>query len=293
MRLAVVTGATGFTGPFVVRALRARFPALPIRCVVRATSRTEAIRLPNVTTAVADLRDADALYAAFDGADTLVNVASLGFDWTDNVISTARRARLERGVFVSTTAILTKLAVSSKPVRERGESLVRNSGLAWTILRPTMIYGTPGDRNIARLIRFVERSPLVPVPAPNALQQPIHVEDVASAVAAVLDRPVTIGQTYNISGREPLTLQRLVREVADGLGRSRMIVPVPLWPVKATLSAWSRIARPPITVEQIRRVEEDKSFAYSDAARDFGFAPRDFRTGLLDEIAQIRSRRAP
>jgi uncharacterized protein YbjT (DUF2867 family) len=289
MRLAVVTGATGFTGPFVVRALRARFPELPIRCVVRETSRTDAIRLPDVTTAVADLRDPDALFAAFDGADTLVNVASLGFDWTDNVISTARRARIERGVFVSTTAILTKLAVASKPVRERGESLVRESGLAWTILRPTMIYGTPADRNIARLIRFVERSPLVPVPAPRALQQPIHVEDVASAVAAVVDRPVTIGRTYNISGREALTLKRLVDEVALGLDRRRLVLPVPLWPVKATLSAWSRVARPPITVEQVRRIEEDKSFAYTDAARDFGFAPRDFRTGVRAEIAQMRS----
>ena len=80
MKLAVVTGATGFLGPFVVRALRRRFPDLALRCVVRSTSRLDLISGPGVTTAVADLRDPQALAAAFAGADTLVNVASLGFD---------------------------------------------------------------------------------------------------------------------------------------------------------------------------------------------------------------------
>lgn len=289
MTLAVITGATGFTGPYVVRELRRRFPEANLRCVVRPTSRTEPLAPYAVTLATADLRDPDALYAAFDGADTLVNVASLGFDWTDNVVRTAQRAKIRRGVFIGTTAILTKLPVASKPVRERGEQLVRDSGMDWTIVRPTMIYGTPADRNIARLVRLIDRFPVVPLIAPHALQQPIHVEDVASAVASVLAHPGTVGHVYNLSGRDPLTLDRLAREIAAALGRRRLFVPVPLSPLIAVLSVMSVVMRPPVSVEQVRRIQEDKSFDHSEAARDFGFAPRDFQTGVSSAIALYRA----
>jgi uncharacterized protein YbjT (DUF2867 family) len=289
MRLAVITGATGFTGPYVVRELRRRFPRASLRCVVRPTSQAAALAPHDVSLAVADLRDPDALFAAFDGADTLVNVASLGFDWTDNVVRTAQRAKIKRAVFIGTTAILTGLSVASKPVRERGERLVQESGLDWTIVRPTMIYGTPADRNVARLIRLVDRSPIVPLIGPRALQQPIHVEDVATAVGSVLAHPGTVGRIYNLSGREPVTLERLAREVAAALGRRRLFVPVPVPPVIAILSVISLVMRPPISVEQVRRVQEDKSFDHSEAARDFGFLPRDFKTGVASEVALYRA----
>jgi uncharacterized protein YbjT (DUF2867 family) len=284
----VVTGATGFVGPYVVRALQKRFPDLPLRCVVRATSRTDDIRLPGVTTAIADLRDPQTLAAAFAGADVLVNVASLGFDWTDNVVTTAEQTGIARGVFVGTTAILTRLPVPSKAIRVRGEQRVRESRLQWTLLRPTMIYGTPGDRNIARLIRFVDRFPIVPMVAPRAVQQPIYVEDVAWAVAAVLAEPATIGRTYNISGREPLALETLVQEVATGLQKRRVLIRVPIAPLVGVLTLWAKVARPPIKVEQLRRIEEDKSFDYAEAARDFGFSPRDFRSGIRAAIDAYR-----
>jgi nucleoside-diphosphate-sugar epimerase len=290
MKLAVVTGATGFTGPFVVQALRETFPELAIRCVVRPTSDTGRLAPFRVEVATFDLRD-PALVDAFTGADTLVNVASLGFDWTDNVIAAAQRAGLRRAVFISTTAILTRLTVASKPVRERGERLVMASGLDWTILRPTMIYGTPGDRNIVRLIKFVERWPVVPVIAPNALQQPVHVADVAAAVAGALAHPVTIGRVYNLSGAAPLPLASIVRTVSGALGRSRLLVPVPLWPIKAVLTAWAVVARPPVSVEQVNRIEEDKSFDHAEAARDFGFRPRSFADGVGQEIALLQGRR--
>jgi uncharacterized protein YbjT (DUF2867 family) len=290
MKLAVVTGATGFTGPYVVRALRQRFPGLALRCVVRPTSRTDSIGLPGVSTAVADLRDPRALPAAFEGADTLVNVASLGFDWTENVVTSAQRAGIDRAVFISTTAILTRLPVASKSVRTRGEALVQASGMRWTLLRPTMIYGTPQDRNIARLIRFVDRSPVVPIIAADAVQQPVHVEDVASAVVAVLEEERTIGRVYIISGRAPLPLVALVREVAAALGRRRLLVRVPMAPVLAAVRLWSKVSRPPVTVEQLLRIQEDKSFDYGDAAREFGFAPRDFATGVRAEVELYRRR---
>ena len=280
-----VTGATGFTGPFVVRELVRRFPDARIRCLVRMGSdRSRLDGLP-VDFAIADLHDRESVAAALANADVLVNIASLGFGWTDALFAAIRRSSVRRGIFVSTTAILTKLPVKSRAVRERGEEMVRTSGLDWTIVRPTMIYGTAEDRNIARLIRFVQRSPVIPVIAPDALQQPVHVADVASAIVACLATPITIGRTYNLSGREPLTFASLVRETVDATGRRRRLVRVPVGPVMSLVRFYNRlVANPRIRVEQVLRLREDKAFDHTAARDDFGFSPRSFADGVREQV---------
>ena len=284
----VVTGATGFTGPFAVRALVARFPGVPIRCLVRPSSPRDALAGLPVTFADGDLRDAASLDRAFAGCDTIVHVASLGFDWVDPLFDAIERSTLRRGVFVSTTAILTRLPVKSRPQREHGEARVRASGLDWTILRPTMIYGTPADRNIARLIRFVRRSPLIPVIAPDARQQPVHVEDVAFAIAAALAAPASIDQTYEISGAAPVTFEGLVRDTVRATGRRRWVLRLPFWPVRLGVGLYGAcVAKPRLSVEQVERLREDKAFDYAAAARDLGYRPRTFADGVAAEAALV------
>ena len=122
--------------------------------------------------------------------DALVNLASLGFGHAPAIVAAAVGAGLGRAVFVSTTAVATGLPARSKAVRLAAEATVRSSGLAWTILRPTMIYGAPGDRNMSRLLALLIRArrglpgvglPVVlPVPGGGrGLQQPVHVADIA------------------------------------------------------------------------------------------------------------------
>lgn len=286
----VVTGASGFTGPFVVAALRHRFPTATIRCVVRPTSRRELLSAHAVEFAVGDLRDTASLVAAFRGADTLVNVASLGFDWVDSLFGAIRQSTFRRGVFVSTTAILTRLPARTKPMREHGETLVRSSGLQWTIVRPTMIYGTPDDRNVARLIRLVLASPVIPVIAPTARQQPVHVADVAAAVTSAVDCEVSHGRAYNIAGRDPLTFRELIDTVVRVAGVRRLIVTMPTAPARFLVACAQRCGIRQLSTEQIDRIHEDKSFAYDEAARDLGYTPRSFDDGVAAELAMIRAR---
>jgi uncharacterized protein YbjT (DUF2867 family) len=284
----VVTGATGFTGPHAVRALAARFPGVPIRCLVRPSSRRSTLEALPITFVEGDLRDGASLDRAFAGCDTLVNVASLGFDWVDPLFDAIARSSLRRGVFVSTTAILTRLPVRSRPQREHGEARVRASGLDWTILRPTMIYGTPGDRNIARLIRFVQRSPVVPVIAAQARQQPVHVEDVAAAIAGTLATPATVGRVYELSGAAPVTFEELVRQTVAATGRRRWVVRLPFWPARLGVMLYNAcVPRPPVSVEQLERLREDKAFDHAAAARDFGYRPRTFADGVAAEAGLV------
>ena len=113
-------------------------------------------------------------------------------------MAAAEEAGLRRAVFVSTTSIFTSLDTASKPVRLAAEDTVMTSALDWTIIRPTMIYGTPADRNMARLLRALRRLPVLPLPGGGTgLQQPVHVDDLAGAIVAALDRPATIGRAYD------------------------------------------------------------------------------------------------
>jgi nucleoside-diphosphate-sugar epimerase len=216
-----------------------------------------------------------------EGISTLVYCASMGFGHIPPLVQQLEAHGVKRAVFLSTTAIFTSLPSASRAVRVQAEAAVQSSSLAWTVLRPTMIYGTARDRNISRLLRYLKRWPVFPV-AGNALWQPIYVEDLADAVVAALDSPNAIGKAYNVAGATPLAFGDLVRSAAHAVGRRVALVPVPV--TAATYAAGlTRL----VTPEQVRRLAEDKAFTYAEAARDFGFAPRSFAAGVRLEARSL------
>ncbi len=287
-----VTGATGFTGARVVPLLLKN--GYEVRCLYRATSDRSVI-LPalenadyakNIEWTLGELSDTASLTTTMQGADALVNIASLGFGHADSIICAAKDAGIKRAIFISTTAIFTQLNARSKKVRVAAELAIETSGLKYTILRPTMIYGSPRDRNMWRLIRFVRYSPIVPVFGDgNSLQQPIHVDDVAAAILGCLKADITIGKSYNIAGKHPLTYNQVIDTIARQMNKRVWKLHIPSKPVIALLSLLERIRIPfPIKAEQVLRLNENKNFNYADAQRDFGFSPLAFEDGIAAEL---------
>jgi uncharacterized protein YbjT (DUF2867 family) len=281
----VLTGATGFTGSHLLAQLHAR--GIRPRCLVRATSDTS--NLHDVEIVEGDLGDAASLARAFEGASVLLNTASIGFGHGPGIVAAAERAGIPRAIFISTTAIFTTLNAKTKSVRMEAEEAIRKSGLQWTIIRPTMIYGTSRDRNMARLIRYLSRWPVMPVAGHgNHLLQPIHVDDVARAMLQALDHDTAIGRDYNIAGKEPLTFNGVIDVVAARLGRRVVKLHLPLRLMAALLAFAERgPVHLPVRSEQLLRLGEDKAFDYSAASRDFGFAPLAFEEGISREIESM------
>jgi uncharacterized protein YbjT (DUF2867 family) len=279
----VVTGGTGFTGEFVVRVL-AREGIEPT-VLVRAGSDRGRLEGLRVRFAEGDLADLESLRRCFEGHDILLNVASIGFGHGPDIVRCAVDAGITRAVFTGTTAILTQLPVRTKPVREAAEAAIRASPLRWTILRPTMIYGTARDRNVSRLLHWLRRWRFMPLPGGGtALQQPIHVEDVAGALVRCLKADATINRTYNISGDMPLTFRDMVTEAARAAGVRPLLLPVPVRPVAAMVALAERLHLPiRIRAEQLHRIVEDKAFPHDESARDFGFHPRSFAEGVRQQ----------
>lgn len=287
MSAVLVTGATGFTGSAVVRLLLAQGHS--VRCFVRSTSDRRWLPVTRIDWAVGDVGDVGSLAAALAGIDVLVNVASLGFGHAPTIVQAAREAGVPRAVFVSTTALLTTIPAQSKAVRAAAEALIVKSGIAATILRPTMIYGSRRDRNISRLIGYVKASPLIPVFGSGShLQQPVHVDDVAAAIACSALTPLATGRTYTIAGPQALSYNQVIDAVAAAVGRRVLKVHLPASPVVAALSRLESVGlRLPIKSEQVRRLEEDKTFEIADAVRDLGFSPRSFEEGVRLEVAEM------
>lgn len=286
-RSILVTGATGFLGREVVRQAISRHDGVIV--FVRRSSNLAELPSAGISVRYGDLNDRESLAQALRGVDVLLNLASLGKGHAPNIVGAAQDAGVPRAVFISTTAIFTTLDPSSKAERIRAEDLIRASGLDYTILRPTMIYGTGRDRNMARLVRFVQRSPVIPIVGHGqCLQQPVHVTDVARASLDVLDSPSTSRKEYNIPGARPVTYEEVIRTVAFYMGKRPLILRLPITPAIKLLE-WATAAglRFPVSAEQVRRLNEDKAFDYSDARRDFGYRPLDFAEGVKLELRDM------
>lgn len=280
----LVTGATGFTGSRVVPLLLEN--GYEVRCFVRETSDRSPLSTLPVEWAIGDLSTPQALTSALRSVDALINIASLGFGHADNIITSAKEAGVKRGIFISTTAIFTQLNAGSKSTRLAAEEAIQASGLDYTILRPTMIYGSPRDRNMWRLIRLLRITPILPIFGDGeSLQQPIFVGDVAQAVLLALRNDITIRKSYNIAGKAPLTYNQVIDTVASALGKRIWKLHLPYMPIVRALQFTERMKfRLPIKAEQVLRLNENKDFSYEEAQKDFGFSPRSFGDGIGLEI---------
>ena len=281
-----ITGATGFTGSRVVPLLLKN--GYEVRCLYRASSDRSTLSDPKIEWMQGDLSDTQALSSAMQGTDALINIASLGFGHAESIISAAQTAGIKRTIFISTTAIFTQLNARSKTVRVAAELAIETSGLKYTILRPTMIYGSPRDRNMWRLIRFIRYSPIIPVFGDGkSLQQPIYVDNVAQAVVSCLSSDNTIGKSYNIAGKHPLAYNEVIDTIGKAMKKRAWKLHIPSKPVVAMLSLFERLRIPfPIKAEQVLRLNENKDFSYADAQGDFGFSPLAFEEGIRLELGK-------
>ena len=259
-----------------------------VRCLVREGSpRTSQLETGQVEIVRGDAGDVWGLLRALSGMEAMVHVA--GIEYAPHVTEAARRAGVRRLVAVSSTSAHSSYASRSEPKLQM-ERLIRDSGLRYTIVRPTMIYGSELDRNVHRLLRFLDRSPVFPIFGPGTnLWQPVYHEDCARGVLKTLERPESVHRSYDLPGAEPLTYLDLVKTAAAVLGREPRIVRLPIEPVRRVLATAERLRLPvPIDSGQVMRLREDKAYPYDDARRDLGYAPRPFREGVALEVARLR-----
>ncbi len=282
-----ITGALGFVASRLLPRLAAR--GVHVIAPLRPGRDESPLRLwPDVEVRRGDLAQPASLAHAFDGAEAVVHLA--GMSLAPGMLPALLAGGVRGGVFVSSAGVYTQLVSPGADAKRAGEAALRASSLAYTILRPSMIYGTPRDRNVVRLLRWLQRWPVVPAPLGGVTpQQPVHVDDLVVAILAALARPAAARREYDVGGPEPLPLRVVIRECALALGTRCAILPLPLAPAHAAARAARRLGLPfPVSPEQVLRLAESKAVDISTARKDLGFAPRTFRAGVECEVAMLR-----
>jgi uncharacterized protein YbjT (DUF2867 family) len=205
----LVTGATGNTGRALVQELHAN-GAEPLRGLTRDVSRAS---FPEGVEAFeGDFADRASLKPALDGVRALFLVSRLGSD--AEIIDAARRAGVEHVVLVSSITVETHPRLGPAIENLAVERLLKESGLAWTILRPTQFAS-----NALWWAEAIRDGATVRVPYPDIGLPTIHPADIASVARVALTEPGHRGRTYALTGPERVTPRGQVEAVAAALGR--------------------------------------------------------------------------
>lgn len=288
----LIAGGTSDTGNRVVKGLVSCIGARCLTCIVRKTSAAESVeflRSLGVNLVVGDVTDPVVLADLLASSTTYLDMTHPKY--YHQSIEVVGKAGIRRAFFITTTGLYSKYNDCSE-IYKVGETRIKNSGVDYTIIRPSMIYGTERDRNMTRLLRYLSKWPVFPVFGDGlGLMQPVYVQDLADGIVKIVSNPeLTRGKEYNLCGPTAISFTKLIEIACEALNKRVHIVHIP-HAFAATVAGWGEhFPGFPIKKEQVLRLLEDKAFDISLAQKDLGYNPREFSAGIREEVSCLRAK---
>lgn len=295
----LVTGATGYIGRHLVARLVAQ-EERP-RCLVRNISRAANI-LPagKIEFVKGDTTSPATLETAVQSIDTIVHTAFITADHkqsagnqyeatnvqgTANLIKEAKKAGVKRIIVLSGLGTRPDQPGSYMQGRYRAEQMVKESGLDWTIIQPSVLFGkdAPFIKGLTDLIRT---SPVVPlIGGGKVMFQPIYVEDVVTVILNVLHEPErTKDKTYTIGGPAYYSFTQIIDALLHAMHKRRIKAPAPTPLVGVGAAVMEAVLpKPPLTKAAMTLFTFDNTTDLHSVERDFGFTPVSFTTYLAQQ----------
>ncbi len=288
----LVTGSTGFVGSRLAKRFAASGRA--VRALVRSREKAEKLGGGNIELAQGDVGDPESLIRAAQGCEAVVHLVgiiqpapgqsfrSIHVEGTKNVLEAAKKAGTVKH-FIYQSALGTRENARSEyhKTKYEAEEMTRASGLGWTITRPSIIYG-PGDEFTLRMKSLINLPlPYVPlIGSGKGLFQPVYIDDLTEALARITGEPRCYGKIAELCGPRRLTLNEVVQEIAEAVGKKKSIMHIPIpFASPAVLAMEAILPKPPVTLDQLLMLQEDNVCA-SNFMDELGIKPVDFREGL-------------
>jgi NADH dehydrogenase len=262
----LVTGGTGFVGPHVVHALRAK--ETPVRALVRDPARATRLAAWGVELVTGDVTDPASLRAACEGVDAVVHLVAIikgrpadfervMSEGTRNVVAAAQEAGVRRFVLASALGLdeRSKDAVPYFAAKWEMERAVRESGLEHVILRPRFVFGRDGGvlPTFVRLARFAPVTPIIG--GGRQRLQPIWIEDLAEYYARAIDEQAAANRTFELGGPDAVSWNEFWERLKRVLGVRRPSVHVPFGAMRLQATVTERLPGAPVTRDQLTMLE--------------------------------------
>lgn len=255
-----IIGGSGFVGRHICHQLAGEGYRVRVASRDREQAKDKLIFLPTVEVESVDVHDPRQLAAFLRGADAAINLVGVlherrgagsfqaaHVELAGKVVAACRETGVRRLLHMS--ALHADRNGPSRYLRSKGEAeaIVRDSGLEWTVFRPSVIFGD-GDRFLNVFAELLKVAPVVFLACPNSRFQPVFVEDVGGAFTKSLTEPASIGKAYDLCGPKVYRLRDLVEFVGVMTDRPRPVVGL-----NDKLSYWQAFAMECLPVKLMTR----------------------------------------
>jgi NADH dehydrogenase len=283
----LVTGASGAMGSVLVRKLAS--DGFPVRACI----------LPNdpfqgrIADSCKDIRQGDiskktSIEGICHGVTTVYHLAAIilspdkqeferiNVEGTGNLIEEAKKAGVEHFIYVSSASVIYPRPTPYSLSKRKAEDLVKNSGLAFTIIRPTLVYGRSGGLEFDKYLDYLKKYPVIPfIGNGKSLKRPVFVDDIIDGLAAMNGPAKANGKIYNFSGGEALSMLDFSKLCLKLLQEPhKPIIHLPIWLCRVV--AWIMalfMKDPPLTWQTIAGLTQDADLDPALAMTEIGYNP--------------------